>query len=350
MHERLGLVLAEHGGEFGAQRVAVGDAVLVAGKARIGAEFGLADFLGELAEGAVIADADEDVVGPGREDRVGHEIGMLVAGQARRLAVHEIIRGVRMHDGEAGLVQRGFEKLAEAGALPLRQRHQDADRGVKPGGDVDQRNADPHRAALRRAGRRDHAGHGLDDGVIAGIAAARAVGAEAGNPAMHQLRKFRAQHVVADAPFVERARLEILDQDVGGLQHLHQHGAAALGGEVEPDRALVAVDADEIGRVLLVERRAPVAHLVAGRRLDLDDVGAVVGEDLRAIGAAEHARQIDHAQAGHCAGSGLRTHGNNLRSRMKWNPELAVFRRGGNGVLRAQAHDAQPARENGPPR
>ena len=301
--QRPGVVLAEHGGEFGAQRIAVGDAVLVAGKARIGAEFGLADLLRQLAEGAVIADADEDIVGPGREDRVGHQVGMLVAGQARRLAVHEIIRRMRMHDGEAGFVQRGFEKLPDAGFLPLRQRHQNADRGVKPGGDVDQGNADPHRPALRRAGRGDHAGHGLDDGVIAGIAAARAVGAEAGNPAVHQSWKFGAQHVVADAPFVERARLEILDQDVGALQHLHQHRAAALGSEVEPDRALVAVDADEIGRVFAVERRTPVAHLVAGGRLDLDHVGAVVGEDLRAIGSAEHARQIDHAQSGHRAGS-----------------------------------------------
>ena len=198
-------------------------------------------------------------------------------------------------------------------------------------------NADPHRAAFRRAGRGDHAGHGLDDGVIAGIAAARAVGAEAGNPAMHELREFRAQHVVADAPFVERARLEILDQDVGGLQHLHQHGAAAFGGEVEPDRALVAVDADEIGRVLLVERRAPVAHLVAGRRFDLDDVGAVVGEDLRAIGAAEHARQIDHAQAGHRAGSGSELMERTFAQDENGIPELAVFRRGGNGVSRTGA-------------
>ena len=36
---------------------------------------------------------------------------MLVAGELRRLAVHEIIRGMRMHDRKAGLVQRGFEKL-----------------------------------------------------------------------------------------------------------------------------------------------------------------------------------------------------------------------------------------------
>ena len=210
-----------------------------------------------------------------------------------------------MHDRKAGFIQRGFQELTQTRTLPLRQRHQDTDRGVKPGGDVDQGNADPHRAALRRAGRRDHAGHGLDDGVIAGIAAARAVGAEAGNAAMHEFWKLCAQDVVADAPFVECARLEILDQDVGGLQHLHQHRASAVGSEVEPDRTLVAVDADEIGRVFVVERRAPVAHFVAGRRFDLDDVGAVVGEDLRAIGAAEHAREIDHAQAGHCAGSGL---------------------------------------------
>ena len=143
-----GLMLAEHRRELLAQRVAVGDAVLVARKAWIGAEFGLADLLGELAEGAVIADADEDVVGAGRKDRIRHEVRMLVAGQRRRLAVHEIIRGVRMHDGEAGLVQRGFQELAKAGSLSLRQRHQDTDRRIEPGGDIHQGNADPHRAAL----------------------------------------------------------------------------------------------------------------------------------------------------------------------------------------------------------
>ena len=74
---------------------------------------------------------------------------MLVAGELRRLAMHEIVRGVRMHDGEAGFVQRGFEKLPEAGFLPLRQRHQDPDRRIKPGRDIDQRHADAHRPALR---------------------------------------------------------------------------------------------------------------------------------------------------------------------------------------------------------
>ena len=44
---------------------------------------------------------------------------MLVAGERRRLAVQEIVRGMRMHDGKAGLEQRGLDELAEPGALPL---------------------------------------------------------------------------------------------------------------------------------------------------------------------------------------------------------------------------------------
>jgi hypothetical protein len=39
-------------------------------------------------------------------------------------------------------------------------------------------------------------------------------------------------------------------------------------------------DTDEIGPALLMERRFPVSHLVAGRRFDLDDASAVIGEDL----------------------------------------------------------------------
>ena len=42
-------MLAEDGGQFLTQRLAIGDAVLVTGKARVGAEFRLADFLGEAA-------------------------------------------------------------------------------------------------------------------------------------------------------------------------------------------------------------------------------------------------------------------------------------------------------------
>ncbi len=90
--QRPGVVLTEHRGELGAQRLAVGDSVLVARKTNVAAELRFADLLAELAEGAVIADADKNIGGAGRENRVGREVGMLVAGELRRLAVHEIVR------------------------------------------------------------------------------------------------------------------------------------------------------------------------------------------------------------------------------------------------------------------
>src|SRR3546814_19516395 len=55
------------------------------------------------------------------------------------------------------------------------------------------------------------------------------------------------------------------------------------------------------GVAALVEGRPPVAHLVALRRLDLDDVGAVVAEQLRAVRPAEHAGAVDDLEAGECA-------------------------------------------------
>src|SRR3954464_3107189 len=125
---------------------------------------------------------------------------------------------------------------------------------------------------------------------------------------MDQFGKFLAQHRMADAPFVERARLEILDQDVGPLKHLKEHRAAAFGSQIESDRTLVAVDPDKVRRILAVKRRPPVAHLVACRRLDLDDVSPMVGENLRAIRPTQHARQIDDAQAGHGGGGTYRCH------------------------------------------
>jgi hypothetical protein len=81
-------------------------------------------------------------------------------------------------------------------------------------------------------------------------------------------------------------------------EQLQQHLAALGPGEIERDRALVAVDAGEVGRdALPVERRAPGARLVALRRLDLDHVGAMVGQHLPAVGTAQHARQVDNFQA-----------------------------------------------------
>src|SRR5882724_10164976 len=81
-----------------------------------------------------------------------------------------------------------------------------------------------------------------------------------------------------------------------------------------------------------MERRSPVAHLVARWRLNLDHIGAMIGEDLRAVRSAENPREVDHAQSAHRAGGRRGTHGSNFRSKGKSIgmaerrfPELAMF-------------------------
>ena len=72
--------------------------------------------------------------------------------------------------------------------------------------------------------------------------------------------------------------------------------------QVEADRALVAVDRQEVGRGpragrrVADPRRTPAARRVAVGRLDLDDVGAEVGQEHRRVGAGEDRREVDDPQ------------------------------------------------------
>lgn len=125
------------------------DTVAIAREARIGAEFGLAELLHQLAEGAVIAHPHEDVAVARRKHRIRNEVRMFVAGERRRFAMEEIVCGVRMHDRETGFIECGLEELTLAGSGAFRQRHQNTGRGIKPRRHVDECDANAGRAALR---------------------------------------------------------------------------------------------------------------------------------------------------------------------------------------------------------
>ncbi len=276
---------------------AVDHAVAVVGEARVVEQLRHAQLVAEAAKGAVVADGDEDVAGRRAVLVVGADVRVGVAGQLRHLAGEEVVRRVRMHQRQAAVVERHVQELPGPRPFTLQQRHQDADAGVEPGAQVHQRNADAGRAARLVAIDGEHPRHRLHHGVVAGHAAQRPLAAETGNAAVDQTRKARLHNrLVAQPPLFHRAGLEVLHQDVGARQEAQQHLATLLLAQVEGDAALVAVHADEVGGVVVVERRPPVAHLVALRRLDLDHVGAVVGEDLGAVRPAQHAGQVDHLQ------------------------------------------------------
>jgi len=120
--------------------------------------------------------------------------------------------------------------------------------------------------------------------VVTGAVAVRAVLPVAGDRAVDETGVLLAQSVVANAELVEHARAERLEQDVVLAHQAQQHLAGALLLQVEPNRALAAVQCQVergLGGVVgaLVVGRRP-AHVVAHPRvLDLQHLGAEVRQE-----------------------------------------------------------------------
>ena len=71
--------------------------------------------------------------------------------------------------------------------------------------------------------------------------------------------------LVVQAEAGQPARPEVLDHDVGAVGELAGERGVRRVGEVEHDRALVAVDAQVVGRDPVADRRLPGAGVVAAR-------------------------------------------------------------------------------------
>ena len=146
---------------------------------------------------------------------------------------------------------------------------------------------DVHEAALR-----------LHDEVVAGAAAFRARLAKARDRAIDELLVQLAERRVPEPKLLHGAGAEVLENDVA---HLHEIGEDLARGrrlEVQRDALLVAVDRHEVGRLAPDERRPAPRVVALARLLDLDHLGAHVGEDHGAERAGEDAREVEDANAG----------------------------------------------------
>ena len=184
------------------------------------------------------------------------------------------------------------------------QRGEDAERRVHPGGDVGDRDAGAHAAAAGLAGHADHAALGLDHEIERGAVAIRAVLAEAGDRAVDDARLPRARLRVADAELVDGADAQVLEHDVGAIEQPEEDRLALGMLQIERDALLVAIQVDEVGRLVAVERRPPGARDLAVERLDLDDLRAVVAEHRRRERAGERVGQIEDDEIAERRGHG----------------------------------------------
>ena len=292
------------------QRVAVTHAVGVARVQRIEGERWLARHGTELGELAVVADGQDEVPVRDLEHLVRHDVLVRVAHARRRYAGCEIVGPQVGEHGHLGVEQGHVDHLALSGGVTVPQCGQDGHCGVHAGEQIRDGHADFLRPAARQVvaltGHAHQAADALNGVVVAGALAVRAGLPEAGDRAVHQPRVERAQRRGVQAVARHVADLEVLDEHVAVQGQLADHVLPLGPCDVDRDRAFVAVGAQVVrglGAVFAVavlqKRRAPAARVIAAvRAFDLDDVGTQVGQRLGAPRAGQHARQVQHPNAG----------------------------------------------------
>src|SRR5581483_2874288 len=139
-------------------------------------------------------------------------------------------------------------------------------------------------------------GEGLDHGVVNALVGVGAALAEAADRDIDEVGPDRAHRGLTDTHPLGHAGAEILHEEVRALYQPPEHFKPTWIVKVEHDRALVAVDHREGGRDA-APRPAHRAGKIAGRRLDLDHVGALVAEDHRAHRARQILGQVDDANS-----------------------------------------------------
>ncbi len=205
----------------------------------------------------------------------------------------------RFHHREHSLVDRRIDDLAPAGLLAVMQRRQRAHAGERRGERVADADADARRRRRRIADDIAQAAHRLADRAEAGAVRVRAGLAVARDPDHDQARVDRRERRVIQAPFLHRAGPEVLEQEIGLRDQFLQHVLAGALAQVERDRLLVAGDDRPPQRRIAVLLPSPNAHRIALiRRLDLDDLGAHVAEQLTAERPREQRAEFQDAQVG----------------------------------------------------
>ena len=131
---------------------------------------------------------------------------------------------------------------------------------------------------------------GLEDRIEPGPRGIRAASAVAGDRQPHEIRPQPEQADVVESQPVECAHAHVVDQHVARLDERAHRIDALSRLQIEHERSLAAVPADE---AVLNE-----AKRIAARRLDLPHLSAQIGQQSRAERAGEEAGQVDDADAG----------------------------------------------------
>ena len=235
----------------------------------------------------VVVEGVEDhvaVAGPqtahgGRAVRHPRPGGLVVAGAGEE----------RRHQADHHVLDRDVDSSARAAAAAFVEQCRDRERGNQTAVVAGLVTAQGHRRTVdvARPGR-----HLVDESAAVGE---RQLSGRRGGPGAGQTVGRDRRHDQI-GPRLDR-RLPVGDQDRGVAEQRGEGLAVAVVVQVEDDPALAGVAVQEQRRGFRVAAGCS-SRAVAGRRLDLDHVGAEVGEQLAAVRAGDAFGQLDDTEAG----------------------------------------------------
>ena len=280
-----------------------GGATGVVRQARIGGEIVPAEGAHQALEDAVAVAGDQDPAIAAGIGIARGDAGQRTAGGMADRTEGAVLRQQALHAVEHRLVERHVHHLpVPAVAIALAQGRQHADGAVKRGERIADAHAHAHGHPPRLAGQVPQPAHGFADHAEPRPIPVRAGLAVAGDAQHDQARIDRRQRLVSQPPALQRARAEVLDQHVRvpdqpahdvlsfGAAKVDRHGALVARLDLPPDRRAVV-------------QQPPLAQRVAGsRRLDLDRVGAEVGQGLAGERPGDQLAELEHAKTGERAG------------------------------------------------
>ena len=228
---------------------------------------------------------------------------MLIAHAWRVLASGEEMRCLARQQADRTIEQRHIDMLAAPGSFAHCQRGLDTDHGIKPAGQVRDRNAHLHRLARGFAGQRHEAAHRLDDEIIARFMRARPGLAETGDRAIDETLVGRGKAGVIEPELGQRPGLEVFEHHIGRSGEIAHPRKIVLILEIGHDRALPAIGGVVIGRLALAiptldPWRAPQPRPVPLGAFDLDYIRAEIGENLSGPRPCQDAREFEDLQSG----------------------------------------------------
>ncbi len=276
-------------------------------ESRVVGQFGSSDRMANFAPELIIARRDDEIR-IGRMERLIWRIARMGGAETLpRQSGAEIFAGLERSDAEERPEHRAVDLRTDAGATHFHDGGEDGIGRIEPGGEVGHRHAALHRRSTVDAGDAHQAADALYRDIESASLRVWPRLPEPGNGAIDEPRILQACVFVTEAQTVQCPGAEILDQNVAHAQKRLDERQPAFGLEIGADRTLVPVDRSEIlaerDPVAIGLQRRPASHAIAAARiLDLDDVGAEVGQQRAGERPGGDLRKLQHTQA--CQGPG----------------------------------------------